>query len=73
VKAQYIGTFFKGFTEFRLACSWWSRVNPYGPFRIDLKALLFNLLSDVTGGVRYSVVREPLSTGTGSTTGRGQR
>lgn len=34
--------------------------------------LLFNLLSDITGGIRYRVVREPL-TGTGSTSGRGQR
>lgn len=35
--------------------------------------LLFNVLSDVTGGVRYSVVREALSSGTKSTGGRGQR
>lgn len=39
--------------------------------------LLFNLLSDVTGGVRYSIVREQLSPGaaskTGSTGGRDQR
>lgn len=35
--------------------------------------VLFNLLSDITGGVRYSVVREPLAPGSGSTSGRKQR
>lgn len=31
--------------------------------------VLFNILSDVTGGIRYTVVREPLGSQTGSTSG----
>lgn len=37
-----------------------------------LMALLFNLLSDLTGGVRYSVVREPLPTGSAASRSTGR-
>lgn len=35
--------------------------------------LLFNILSDITGGIRYTVVREPLGGQIGSTSGAGRR